>query len=71
MVYGNLSSAPNFNIVLFFSDQCVFHILGIAKTQNTYIGRSENPKNVKEHDADSVIITFYYAIQANEVLDIF
>lgn len=64
-----ISSDPNFLRRIVFSDECVFHVSGIANTQNTRIWGSENPRQIQEHEAHSEKITVWCAIHANGVLD--
>ena len=59
----------NFLRRIVFSDECVFHVLEIANTQNIRIWGTENPRSVHEHETHSEKITVWCAIHYEGVLD--
>ena len=65
----NLSEDQNFLRRIVFSDECVFHVSGIANTQNSRIWGTENPRHYRQHEMHSEKITVWCAVHANGVLD--
>ena len=64
-----MSRNENFLSSIVFSDECVFHLSGIANTQNTRIWGTENPRAIQEHEVHSEKITVWCAIHSEGVLD--
>ena len=64
-----MSRNENFLSRIVFSDECVFHVSGIASTQNTRIWPAENPRAIQEHEMHSEKITVWCAIHSEGVLD--
>ncbi len=47
-----------------FSDECVFHVSGVANTQNTHIWGTENPQEVQLHERNGEKSTVLCAIHS-------
>ena len=65
----NLRSDPNFLRRIVFSDECVFHVSGIASNKNARFWGAENPRLVLEHQLHSATITVWCGIHVDGVLD--
>ncbi len=53
----------------FFSDECVFHVSGIANSQNTHIWGTENLREVQQHEMHGEKLTVWCAIHSQGVQD--
>ena len=63
------ASDVNFLHRIVFSDECVFHVSGMANTHNTRIWGTENPHETQEHETHSEKITVWCGIHSAGVLD--
>ena len=64
-----MSTNSSFLHRIVFSDECVFHVSGIANTQNTRIWGTKNPREVQQHERNGEKLTLWCAIHSQGVLD--
>ncbi len=64
-----MSMSYSFLHRIIFSDECVFHVSGIANTQNTRILETENPQEAQQHEMHGEKLTVWCAINSQGVLD--
>ena len=65
----NLRPDPNFLWRIVYSEECVFHVTGIAIDKNARFRGTENTRLVQEHQLNSAKIIVWCGIHANGVLD--